>query len=130
LWGGPATPSRTIGIPQSLPRQTKRDAVGRRVSLVLTHFGLGLATVYRILHRLADQHIAEAQRGEDGETLYRLRATTEHHHYLMCCRCGAAVAFSPAALEHHTAELARKHRYADITHHIDLYGVCPRCIDE
>ena len=90
---------------------------------------VGLATVYRILHRLAGQHIAEAQRGEDGETLYRLRTTTEHHHYLMCRRCGAAVAFSPAALEHHTAELARKHRYANITHHIDLYGTCPRCVD-
>jgi Fur family transcriptional regulator, ferric uptake regulator len=90
---------------------------------------VGLATVYRILHRLADQQIAETQRGEDGETLYRLRTATGHYHYLMCRRCGAAVAFSPATLEHHTAELARKHRYADITHHIDLYGVCPRCAD-
>jgi Fur family ferric uptake transcriptional regulator len=88
---------------------------------------VGLTTVYRILRTLADQRIAEAQRGEDGETLYRLRTTMAHHHYLLCRRCGAAVAFSPAALEHHTAELTRQHCYADITHHIDLYGTCPRC---
>jgi Fur family transcriptional regulator, ferric uptake regulator len=47
----------------------------------------------------------------------------------MCRLCGAAVAFSPATLEHHTAELARKHCSPDITHHIDLYGVCPSCAD-
>ncbi|HUO37352.1 MAG TPA: transcriptional repressor [Mycobacterium sp.] len=88
---------------------------------------VGLATVYRILHTLADQHIAETQRGEDGEILYRLRTTPDHHHYLLCRRCGAAVAFSPAALEHHTAELTRQHCYANITHRIDLYGTCPRC---
>ncbi|HUO38120.1 MAG TPA: transcriptional repressor, partial [Mycobacterium sp.] len=56
---------------------------------------IGLATVYRILHRLSSLRIAEAQRGEDGETLYRLRTSSNHHHYLICRRCGAAVAFNP-----------------------------------
>ncbi|HME77804.1 MAG TPA: transcriptional repressor [Mycobacterium sp.] len=90
---------------------------------------VGLTTVYRILHTLAEKHIAEAQRGEDGEILYRLRTTAAHRHYLLCRRCGDAVAFSPGALEHHTAELARQHCYTDVTHHIDLYGTCPRCGD-
>jgi Fur family transcriptional regulator, ferric uptake regulator len=88
---------------------------------------IGLTTVYRILHTLADQRIAETQLGEDGEVLYRLGSAAGHSHYLLCRRCGEAVAFTTAVLEHHTAELARQHGYADISHRIDLYGTCPLC---
>ena len=34
---------------------------------------IGLTSVYRILRALADDRIAETQRAEDGEILYRLR---------------------------------------------------------
>jgi len=90
---------------------------------------IALTTVYRILHALADEGIAETQRAEDGEILYRLRTGTEHRHYLLCRRCGDAVAFTPTSLELHTTELTNQHRYADVAHHIDLYGTCPRCLD-
>jgi Fur family ferric uptake transcriptional regulator len=88
---------------------------------------IGLTTVYRILHSLAEQNIAETQRAEDGETLYRLRTTPGHRHYLLCRRCGRAVGFTAQDIELHTARLAQQHCYADVTHHVDLYGTCPRC---
>ena len=88
---------------------------------------IGLTTVYRILHGLADERIAETQRAEDGEILYRLRTGSEHCHYLLCRRCGDAVGFIPTALEEHTSRLTDQHQYADVAHHIDLYGTCPRC---
>lgn len=88
---------------------------------------IGLSTVYRILRTLAERNIAETQRAEDGETLYRLRTTSGHCHYLLCRRCGRAVRFTAADIELHTTQLARQHRYTDVTHHIDLYGTCPRC---
>ena len=90
---------------------------------------IALTTVYRILHALADERIAETQRAEDGEILYRLRTGSEHRHYLLCRRCGDAVGFTPIALEEHTSELTNRHHYADVAHHIDLYGTCPRCRD-
>lgn len=90
---------------------------------------IALTTVYRILHALAEENIAETQRAEDGELLYRLRTGSEHRHYLLCRRCGDAVAFVPTALEKHTAELTTLHRYADVSHYIDLYGTCSRCRD-
>jgi Fur family ferric uptake transcriptional regulator len=90
---------------------------------------IALTTVYRILHALADERLAETQRAEDGEVLYRLSTGSEHRHYLLCRRCGDAVAFTPVALEKHTSELTNKHHYADVAHHIDLYGTCPRCLD-
>lgn len=88
---------------------------------------IGLKTMYRILHTLAEQNIAETQRAEDGEMLYRLRTTAGHRHYLLCRRCGRAVGFTAGEVESSTARLARQHRYADVTHHIDVYGTCPLC---
>jgi Fur family transcriptional regulator, ferric uptake regulator len=88
---------------------------------------IGLVTVYRILHVFADMNISETQRTEDGETLYRLRATPEHRHYLLCRRCGRAIGFTAGEIEDFTSQLAQQHRYTDLAHEIDFYGTCPRC---
>ncbi len=88
---------------------------------------IGLTSVYRILRTLAADRIAETQRAEDGEILYRLRTGAGHRHYLVCRRCGEAVAFTPVDIEEHTRRLSRQHHYTDVTHYVDLYGVCPRC---
>ena len=72
---------------------------------------IGLTTVYRILRVFAEQKIAETQRAEDGETLYRLRAKPGHRHYLLCRRCGHAVGFTPTDFELDVSELAVKHGY-------------------
>nr|WP_231993995.1 transcriptional repressor [Mycobacterium sp. 852002-50816_SCH5313054-b] len=89
--------------------------------------GIGLTSVYRILRTLAVDRIAETQRAEDGEILYRLRTETGHRHYLVCRQCGRAEGFTPVAIEEHTRRLSRQHHYSDVTHHVDLYGTCPRC---
>jgi Fur family transcriptional regulator, ferric uptake regulator len=50
---------------------------------------VGLSTGYRILRALAEQKIAQTQRTEDGETLYRLFADVTHciDVYGTCPRC-------------------------------------------
>jgi Fur family transcriptional regulator, ferric uptake regulator len=88
---------------------------------------IGLTSVYRILRALADDRIAETQRAEHGEILYRLRTGAGHRHYLVCRRCGKAVGFIPAEIEEHTRRLIRQYHYTDVTHYVDLYGVCPQC---
>jgi Fur family ferric uptake transcriptional regulator len=88
---------------------------------------IGLTSVYRILRGLADDQVAETQRAEDGEILYRLRSSPEHRHFLLCRRCGRAVGFTPTTLEERAADLIRRHRYSEVTHYFDLYGICPQC---
>jgi len=88
---------------------------------------IGLTSVYRILRTLAADRVAETQRAEDGEILYRLRTGAGHRHYLVCRRCGEAVGFTPVDIEEHTSRLSRQHHYSDVTHYVDLYGICPRC---
>ncbi|OBF08466.1 Fe2+/Zn2+ uptake regulation protein [Mycobacterium sp. 852002-10029_SCH5224772] len=88
---------------------------------------IGLTSVYRILRTLAADRVAETQRAEDGEILYRLRTEAGHRHYLLCRQCGTAVAFTPVDVEEYTRRLSRQHHYADVTHYVDLYGTCPQC---
>lgn len=90
---------------------------------------IGLVTVYRILRAFADLKIIETQRAEEGEMLYRLRATSEHRHYLLCRQCGRAIAFTAGEIEDFTSQLAEQHRYTDVAHQIDFYGTCPRCTE-
>ncbi|WP_260860815.1 Fur family transcriptional regulator [Mycobacterium tilburgii] len=90
---------------------------------------IGLVTVYRILHAFAGLGIAETQRSEEGEMLYRLRTTPEHRHYLLCRQCGLAIAFTVDDVECLTSELAQHHRFIEVAHQIDLYGTCPHCVE-
>ncbi|MDR3658842.1 MAG: transcriptional repressor [Mycobacterium sp.] len=88
---------------------------------------LALSTVYRILHALAEDDLAETQRTEDGEILYRLRQNTEHRHYLLCRKCGDAVGFVVDGVEQLAAELGRWHDFTDLAHSVDIYGICAQC---
>jgi len=92
-----------------------------------TSVQIGLASVYRILRGLADDGIAETQRAEDGEMLYRVLSSPGHRHYLLCRRCGRAVGFAVVAFEDSATDLVQQHGYSDVTHHFDLYGICPQC---
>src|SRR5262249_27221784 len=88
---------------------------------------IGLTSVYRILHTLAADEIAETQRAEDRKSLSHPRPGPGHLPSLLC-RCGAtAVGFVPDETEEPPRLLSRQHHYTDVTHYVDLYGVCPLC---
>lgn len=88
---------------------------------------VGLTSVYRILHTFAEDGVAETQRAETGEHLYRIRDGEDHRHYMLCRYCGRAVAFTVPTLEQHAKDLAQRHRYTAVTHYVDVYGMCPGC---
>jgi Fur family ferric uptake transcriptional regulator len=89
--------------------------------------GTGLATVYRVLHELARAGEADAVRAGRGGMLYR-RCGPEHHHLLICRRCGRAVevAGGPEVLSW-VAQSAAGHGYQDVSHQIEVTGICPGC---
>jgi Fur family ferric uptake transcriptional regulator len=89
--------------------------------------GTGLATVYRVLHELARAGEADAVRAASGGMLYRSCAPG-HHHLLICRRCGRAVevAGGPGILEWVT-QAAAGHGYRDVSHQIEITGICPGC---
>lgn len=87
---------------------------------------VGLATVYRPLQLLAEQGAVDMMRSEDGEAVYR-RCSTRHHHHLVCRACGAAVEIQGPAVESWAEQTASEHDYAEVTHTLEIFGVCPGC---
>jgi len=100
--------------------QEIHDLLGKRGEVV------GLATVYRTLQRLADAGAVDMMRSEDGEAIYR-RCSGTHHHHLVCRSCGRAVEVEGPTVERWTRAIAEQHRYADVSHTLEIFGTCPGC---
>lgn len=87
---------------------------------------VGLTTVYRTLQSLADASQVDVIRADDGEAMYR-RCTTDHHHHLVCRRCGRTIEVDSPTVESWAEEVAKRHGFADINHTLEIYGICPGC---
>jgi Fur family transcriptional regulator, ferric uptake regulator len=88
---------------------------------------IGLATVYRTLQTLAEDGRVDVLRTDSGESVYRRCEVDDHHHHLVCRSCGAAVEISRPAVESWAAQVAREHGYVDVSHTVEIFGLCPRC---
>lgn len=87
---------------------------------------VGLSTVYRTLQTMAGANEVDVLRGEDGETRYR-RCSGTHHHHLVCRACGRTVEVDGPAVERWAVAVAAEHGYADVSHTLEVFGVCPGC---
>ena len=87
---------------------------------------VGLATVYRTLQRLADAGEVDMLRTEDGEAIYR-RCSDTHHHHLVCRSCGRTVEVEGPAVERWTRTIAAEHGYSDVSHTLEIFGLCGPC---
>jgi Fur family ferric uptake transcriptional regulator len=88
--------------------------------------GVGLATVYRNLQRLADEGVADTLRRESGELAFLL-CDGGHHHHLTCRRCGRVARVRDCGLDEWAGRVARSHGFSDVEHHAELVGVCSSC---
>jgi Fur family transcriptional regulator, ferric uptake regulator len=88
---------------------------------------VGLTTVYRHLQALADAGQVDVLRTDDGENLYRRCPTAEHHHHLVCRRCGRSVEVDGPEVETWAAAVARAHGFTDVTHTVEVFGTCAAC---
>jgi len=88
---------------------------------------VGLTTVYRTLQALAEAGEVDVLRTADGESVYRRCASEDHHHHLVCRSCGRTVEVEAPEVEAWSAKLARRHGFADVSHTLDIFGVCKGC---
>lgn len=95
-------------------------------ALVLQGQKIGLTNVYRALTDLVQVGEADSLASAEGETKYR-NCTTDHHHHLICRKCGRAVEFELAGFEAAADQLARSHGFKDVSHSIELFGICGDC---
>ena len=88
--------------------------------------GVGLATVYRNLQRLADSGDADTLRRDNGEVAF-LICESGHHHHLTCRVCGRVEQVRDCRLDDWASEVAAGHGFSDVEHRAELVGVCLAC---
>jgi Fur family ferric uptake transcriptional regulator len=88
--------------------------------------GVGLATVYRNLQRLADDGTADTLRRDNGEQAF-LICGNGHHHHLTCRICGRVERVRDCRLDDWAREVADEHGFAQVEHQAELVGVCRAC---
>lgn len=131
-----ATPS---GAPRQRPTRQRRaitDVLARAEDFqsaqdihdTLRHSGekVGLATVYRTLQAMAESGEVDVLASGAGETTYR-RCSPEHHHHLVCRTCGRTVEITAPAVERWARSVADEHDFAEVSHTIELVGLCAQC---
>jgi Fur family transcriptional regulator, ferric uptake regulator len=88
--------------------------------------GVGLATVYRNLQRLADEGTADTLRRDSGELAFLL-CEGGHHHHLSCRVCGRVERIHDCRLDDWARAVATDRGFAEVEHHAELVGVCAGC---
>jgi Fur family ferric uptake transcriptional regulator len=87
---------------------------------------IGLATVYRTLQAMSDAGEVDAVRTDDGEMLFRM-CGPRHHHHLVCRSCGVTVEIDGPSVERWARKSAEDHGFTDVTHVVELFGLCASC---
>jgi len=87
---------------------------------------LDLVTVYRSLGAMDDAGIVQRHPLERGRSLYALVSPDHHHHHVICRRCGR-IERLPGCDSSRIEAAARQRGYADLTHIMEVYGICPAC---
>ena len=96
--------------------------------LIERHRPVGLASIYRTLELL--ERLRLVQRFDVGESAARYEPALpsgEHHHHLVCERCGAVTPFEDEALERAIRRLAGRVDFEIDAHDVTLRGECPTC---
>lgn len=88
---------------------------------------IGLTTVYRTLQSLTDLGEVDALRSEDGETIYRRCSLGDHHHHLVCRSCGWSIEVASDEIERWAEASARTHGFSDVSHEVEIFGLCEEC---
>ena len=87
---------------------------------------VGLATVYRNLGLMAELGEVDTLVRDDGETVYR-QCSDVHHHHLVCGQCGRTVEVTGPAVESWANVVAAEHGFREVSHTLELVGLCSSC---
>ena len=98
-----------------------RDARARQL-------GVGRATIFRTLDVLEDLGAVERLDLPSGEHAY-VGCEPAHHHHVVCSRCGRTDEIDDEGLRAVVADVARRTGYRVDDHRLELFGLCPTCLD-
>jgi len=89
---------------------------------------IGRASIYRVLELLVEHGLVERVTvGQDLARFERSLPSGEHHHHLVCDRCGRLVAFDDPGLERAIDRVSERLGVRVEHHEVVLRGACEDC---
>jgi len=89
---------------------------------------IGRASIYRVLELLLERGLVERVAVGHGLTRFeRILPNGEHHHHLVCERCGRLVAFDDPGLERAIDRVSERLGVRVDRHDVVLRGACEDC---
>lgn len=86
-----------------------------------------LATVYRILTSLESVGVIRRCEFGDGIARYELTQPEDHHHHhVICTQCKKVEPLDDCELDE-IDRIARRRGFADVSHSLEFFGLCPAC---
>jgi Fur family ferric uptake transcriptional regulator len=88
---------------------------------------VGIASVYRALDLLSRMGLVRRMDLAEAAYYEPEHPGGDHHHHVVCDRCGKVSQFEDEALEDAIDRLARRLKYSVAAHEVVLRGDCPDC---
>ncbi|MCY0887663.1 MAG: Fur family transcriptional regulator [Alicyclobacillaceae bacterium] len=83
-------------------------------------------TIYRTLNLLGELGIIEEMEFNEDAVRYRLTCEKQHHHHLVCVRCGAISPLDDCPMD---ALAGVPSDFKVVSHRFEVYGICHDCQD-
>jgi Fur family ferric uptake transcriptional regulator len=88
---------------------------------------VGMASVYRTLELLSSHRLVRRVEVAGVASYEVVLASGEHHHHLVCERCGRTIAFEDPELESVLEATQKRLGVAGAEHEVIVHGPCPEC---
>lgn len=127
---------KDLGFRWTRPRQGVVDVLGRHPQPLTIHdihqklarTGTDLASVYRTVNLLVKHGVAVAVDSVAAGRRYELSDRhREHHHHVVCQRCGTVKDIRDCGLSRIQEAIARSTGFKILHHDLKFIGVCSGC---
>jgi len=88
---------------------------------------IGLATVYRTMRVICNCGLAREVDFGDGVRRFEHKYQCQHHHHLVCIKCGRVIEVTSGKIESLQKKLAKQHNFAPTRDTMKIFGLCSKC---
>jgi len=84
------------------------------------------ATIYRTMDSFLKKRIVATYDFKDNFTRYEMIVDRDHHHHVVCKKCGKVENIEDCFSNEIEKDLKKK-GYEEITHYMEFFGICEKC---
>lgn len=88
---------------------------------------IGLATVYRTMKIICDCGLAREVDFGDSLRRFEHKYQRQHHHHLVCIKCGRIIEVRSNQIESLQKKLAKQHDFTFTRNTMKIFGICSKC---